>query len=347
MAAYYVNALTGSDGNSGSEAAPFASIARASSLVTAGSTVHVAPGIYPGGIVTAADGSAAAPIAFVSDVEGAAVVTPGGSAEAVWWVQGDYVVLDGFQVDGSSDPQGLLGNVGIYVSGSYDVVTNAVVHDIATGHVGDIGHGAGAIVADSYYGGAHATVSDSVVYNIGNDRFDQGIYMSTSGEVLNNTVYNVFAVGIHLWHNATNVHIENNIVYDNGLGILVGSGDYYNGFAGPDDYTSVINNTVYNNDYGISEQGFTGTHNAYVGNLVYNNSIYDYSLQNGNTFTPGDGAVVTPTASEPIPPPPPTTDWSDIVPPEPRLERWLERHQDGPQAGHGHHFMALIDLYRN
>lgn len=323
MATYYVG--PGRD---------FATISAASAVVRAGDTVHVAAGVYRESVLTAADGTEAAPIVFIAD-PGVVLMPPGGSSDTGWDVRGDHVTLDGFEIDG-----GTQWRVGIYAAGSYDTVTNVTVHDIALGSLNNA-NGGGAIVTDNYFGGVHNDVLNSTVYHVGLDNFDQGIYISTSGEVINNTVYDISNVGIHLWHNATNVLIQGNAVHDASLGILVGGGDYYNGFTGPDDYTNVINNTVYNNDYGISEQGFTGTHNTYVGNLVYNNSIYDYSLQNGNTFTPGDGA------SEPEPiPPPPTTDWGDIVPPE-RLERWWERHQDGPQAGHGHHFMALIDLYWN
>jgi hypothetical protein len=45
MTDYYVDAANGSDANSGTADAPFATISQASSLVTAGSTVHVAPGV--------------------------------------------------------------------------------------------------------------------------------------------------------------------------------------------------------------------------------------------------------------------------------------------------------------
>src|SRR5262249_3084343 len=131
--------------------------------------------------------------------------------------------------------------------------------------------------------------------------------------------YNIANVGIHLWHNATNVLIQNNTVHNNSMGILVGSGDYYNGFSGPNDNTSVVNNTVYNNHYGISEQGNTGTHNAYTGNLVYDNTNYNYSLHNGNTFTAGTGAnIALPTSPSSLPANPEPNSSPSVIPaPEP------------------------------
>jgi hypothetical protein len=76
------------------------------------------------------------------------------------------------------------------------------------------------------------------------------------------------------------------------MGILVGSGNYHNGFTGPDDYTFVANNIVYGNVYGISEEGYAGTHNIYTNKLVFGNSRYDYSPQNG--LTPTDTVAADP-----------------------------------------------------
>jgi hypothetical protein len=83
-----------------------------------------------------------------------------------------------------------------------------------------------------------------------------------------------------LWHDATNVIIANNTVANSGIGIIVGGGDFYHCSAGAD-YTHVVNNIVYDNRYGISEQGKTGTHNTYRNNLVYQNTNYNFSLRNG------------------------------------------------------------------
>jgi hypothetical protein len=43
----------------------------------------------------------------------------------------------------------------------------------------------------------------------------------------------------------------------------------------------VANNIVYDNKYGISEQGKTGTSNQYKNNLVTKNVNYNISLRNG------------------------------------------------------------------
>jgi len=77
-------------------------------------------------------------------------------------------------------------------------------------------------------------------------------------------------------------------------GISVGGGDFIH-TSGPDDYTVVANNIVYNNRIGIDEYGVTGTHNVYTHNLVSHNATA-FSLQHGltasNTIT-ADPKLVT------------------------------------------------------
>src|SRR5207253_874557 len=74
--------------------------------------------------------------------------------------------------------------------------------------------GASAIGVDGYYRGVHTDVLNNTVHDIGpaGCRFDQGIYMSTSGVVRNNVVYRVAEAGIHLWHDANHVVIAHNTV---------------------------------------------------------------------------------------------------------------------------------------
>jgi hypothetical protein len=68
---------------------------------------------------------------------------------------------------------------------------------------------------------------------------------------------------IHLWHDATDVIITNNTVTSSNFGMVVGGGDFYYTSAGANN-VFVANNIAYDNKYGISEQGKTGTANKYV-----------------------------------------------------------------------------------
>jgi hypothetical protein len=108
----------------------------------------------------------------------------------------------------------------------------------------------------------------------------QGIYVSTPATIRNNVVYRVAEAGIHLWHDAHDVVVANNTVTASNTGIVVGGGDFYH-TEGPNDHTRVVNNIVYDNRYGISEQGATGPHNIYRNNLVFGNPDGNWHLADG------------------------------------------------------------------
>ncbi|MDB5746265.1 MAG: hypothetical protein JWP72_1113 [Massilia sp.] len=142
--------------------------------------------------------------------------------------------------------------------------------------------GGSAIGVDSYFKGVMTDVIGNVVHDIGpaGCSYVQGIYVSTSGTIKNDVVYRVGSAAIHLWHDATNVKIVNNTVSASNFGIIVGGGDFYFTSAGANN-VHVHNNVVYDNEYGISEQGKTGSANTYKNNLVFKNTTYDWQLRNG------------------------------------------------------------------
>lgn len=289
MTDLYVSPL-GSDTNSGSQEAPFQTILQASAAAKPGTTVHVAPGTYEGGFETTADGTASDPIRYVSDTKWGAKIVPAADStyNTAWNNVGDHVTIDGFEVDGSNIQGGTPWMFGLYTSGTDSAVINNKVHDIARHDAAlNDGNGGSAIGGDGYNGDTDISVLNNVVYNIGpangtNDLI-HGIYLTTNGDIKNNMVYQVDSAGIHLWHDAHDVNIVNNTVFASGSGVLVGAGDFVNSQA-PNDNTVVANNIIYDNDYGISEQGLTGTHNTYANNLVFKNGT-DWRLQNGMTHT--------------------------------------------------------------
>jgi hypothetical protein len=273
---YYV-APTGSDSAAGTQAAPFKTLARAAQTATrAGTTVWVAPGTYTGGVKTTASGTASARIYWVSTTKWGAKVIPGSTAN-IWDNRGNYVSIIGFDFDGSSKPTV---THGVYTGGSYTMIQDNHVHNIANGATCNSAGGS-AIGTDSYYYGVWNDVVSNTVNDIGpaGCKYIQGIYVSTSGSVKNNLVYRVGEAAIHLWHDANHVTITNNTVTTSHYGLIVGGGDFYHTSAG-DDYTVVNNNIFVDNGYGISEQGTTGVHNSYSNNLVYGNTS-NISLRNG------------------------------------------------------------------
>jgi hypothetical protein len=283
---YYVSP-TGNDSNAGTTSTkPFKTLARAAKAATrASTTVWVAPGTYAGGIKTTYSGTSTGRIYWVSTTKwGAKVVPPSSSTNNnAWDNRGNYVSIIGFDIDGSVSGSGTKWTHGIYMGGSYGIVQNTHVHHIAK-NVTCTSAGGSAINTDGYYGGVNNDVVGNVVNDIGatSCKYIQGIYISTSGKVQNNLVYRVGEAAIHLWHDANHVTITNNTVTSSTFGIIVGGGDFYKLRTG-DDYTVVNSNIVYDNVYGISEQGTTGSHNSYSNNLVYQNKTYNVSLKNGLT----------------------------------------------------------------
>jgi len=278
---------SGNDSSAGTATAPFRTLARAARSTRAGTTVFVAPGTYDGGFKTTVHGTASARIYYVSTTKwGAKIVPPASSTNKVAWDnRGNYVDIIGFHVDGSAPRAGTRWASGIYNGGSYDMIRNNWVHHIA--HNITCGSAGGsAIGVDSYYRGVKTDVVGNLVHDIGpaGCRYVQGIYISTSGTVKNNVVYRVAEGAIHLWHDAANVIITNNTVTASNTGIIVGGGDFYF-TSGPSDNNAVYNNIVYDNKMGISEQGKTGRNNTYRNNLVFQNSTYNWKLNNGLTHT--------------------------------------------------------------
>lgn len=277
----------GWDGNPGTLAQPFRSIARAAKAARAGSKVLVAPGVYEGGFRTKANGAVNARILFLSTSKWGAKITPPRNSpnRTAWDNRGNFVDIVGFEVDGSRYQGGRPWANGIYSGGSHGSIRNNHVHHIA--QAGQCTRAGGAAIGiDSFYRGVNADVIANLVHDIGpaGCRFVQGIYVSTSGRIKNNVVYRVAGAGIHLWHDARNVIITNNTVTGSTTGIIVGGGNYYHS-TGPNDYTAVYSNIVYDNKLGISEQGQTGRNNTYRNNLVYQNATYDWRLRNGLTHS--------------------------------------------------------------
>jgi outer membrane biosynthesis protein TonB len=262
---------SGSDSNSGTQSAPFKTIAKASTMAKPGTTVHVAPGTYAGGFQTGANGTASARIVYVSDTKWGAKVVGSGSGK-IWHNYGNYVTVDGFDLTGASKTHGLISGPKSTTSadsGYYFTATNNYIHDMAVGICGS----AGAITGFSKVG--HSTITNNVIKNIavsliGKCATQQGIYISDANSyIANNVISGVAAIGIHQWHAATASTIVNNTVFHCKEGILIGDGDS-GALPGGSENNYVANNIVYDHQaYGIVEYGKVGKNNRYVNNLVF------------------------------------------------------------------------------
>ena len=82
MSNLYVS-TTGSDNGNGTQSSPFATILKASEAAQPGDTIHVAAGTYAGGFQTTASGTASAPITYVSDTPGGAIIVPAANSSSI------------------------------------------------------------------------------------------------------------------------------------------------------------------------------------------------------------------------------------------------------------------------
>jgi hypothetical protein len=286
-------ATNGSDSNNGlNSATPFRTIAKAASVAVAGDVISVADGQYDGGFATGASGTASQPIVYFSANKwGAKIVPPSSSAtDAGWNNTGAYVVIDGFEIDGTNDPaSGTKWRFGINSTGEGTIVKNTHVHHIALTVAVTSSGGAG-ILLDSYYNGQNMQALNNLVHHVGpvgGGNWFHGIYMTASGKIQNNIVGNVVGGGIHLWHDARHIEVTNNTCFNNKIGIIYGGGDFVN-LPPPCDYIIVTNNIMCNNAVnGLSEQQADVD---YVGpNCIIRNNLVD------NSGTAYSTVITTPT----------------------------------------------------
>ena len=289
---YYVSP-SGNDSNPGTQAAPFATIEKADSVATPGTTIHVAPGTYTmNGTYTTHSGTATARITFISDTKWgaklASVSLGSHSGYATWYSGGDYVDIIGFDIAGGTN-----GTRGIAKDGSYSRIIGNKIHGIGGATCKDGGDG---IVTNNY-----ATHDDDIIGNLifntgpplpNTCNQHHGIYQGNiGGHISNNIVYNIRGgYGIHCWHACSNATITNNLVFNNNAGgIIVGGGDAPNYANSPADNIIIANNIAINNardgirEFEYSGEHTIGSHNQILNNIVYGNPDGNMVLLAGNT----------------------------------------------------------------
>jgi Right handed beta helix region len=299
---YYVNGQTGDDTYDGTsptyhrpKVGPWRTLHKAGLIATAGTTVHVAGGVYridgkigsASSIETKNSGTADAWITYVSDNKWGAKIINTNSLNApdniAWLVRGDYQMVKDFDISGGP-------YTGIFVDGNHVQLIGNHLHDISS--------------ASCVYGSfIYVNSPYQYVDTIGNVMHDggmtpwpsdcslwHGIYYGgvtkgpvQYGQISNNIIYRVSGYGIHFWHKVSHINVVNNLIFSNVKGgILIGASD-----GATNDYFNVSNNIViYNSNmidnshgpasvgWGISQYvngGQIGPHNTYLNNLLYEN----------------------------------------------------------------------------
>ncbi len=211
-ATYYV-ATWGSDGNPGSESAPFRTIGRGASAANAGDTVYVRGGTYVESVNITKSGNSSAPIRLHA-YPGETPVMDGQSWTPGTWgslilLSGNYIDVSGFELKNSAQ-------YGTMLYGHHNSVRNMNVHH-------------------SYLNGVTARGDYSLVENCrvwqnsldnyqgsGNGMWGAGLTAArdpvngiTDGAVLRrNVVYNNWGEGASTFE-ANGTVMEDNVVYDN------------------------------------------------------------------------------------------------------------------------------------
>jgi hypothetical protein len=270
---YYVSP-SGSDSNNGSQAYPFATIQKAASVATSGTTIHVAPGTYTEGVITVPhSGTATAPITFVSDVKWGAKIAD--TSWHAWDITGSYIIVKDFEMY-MVDPAIASDIIDIQINANYVQVIGNYVHDVDNGS-GAPCYGGAAI---NYYDGTGARIIGNRIAHAGpgtSCNLMHGIYVgNTNAYIANNIISDISGYGIQIWPGGDNSAVVNNDVsYARTGGIIVGADTGYSA-----DYVLVANNIVRGGIWGIreyvSDGGQVGPHNTYTNNDVFGSTIPYY-----------------------------------------------------------------------
>lgn len=222
----YVATTGDDDTGDGTEGNPYATIEKAASEASPGTTIHVAAGTYEGqrthniggsvAVYTNASGTQSSPIRFVSDTPWGAVID-GAGVDQAWHNAGDYVEVIGFEITGSN-------YVGFNQRAHYGLIAGNHIHDLAAPDV-NVPNG-GALIAENKDTSSNNRYIGNLVHGVnppGANSTMHGIYVNSPGFVVqNNIVYDVSdtARGIQAYRVIQDGIISNNLVFDCGNGIL-------------------------------------------------------------------------------------------------------------------------------
>ena len=267
----------GSDSNPGTQASPFATINKAASIATPGTTVHVLPGIYSEAVINNNSGTATAPITFISDIKwGAKIVGTGGLSSFPFRNNASYVRIIGFDMTSSSASDG------IDLFGSSNIVQGNHVHDM-TGMACNGSPGGSGIGDNS---GSNNIFDGNTINNIGiypgKCDYIHGLYVDDAGDIVENNIsYNNAGNGIYVNHETGPVIFINNTSFANGeYGFGINGSKKVGGFT-------VANNISMGNGLAGFKTWKVITSAQYINNISFNNPINFIQVGKGTVTDTG------------------------------------------------------------
>lgn len=198
---YYVSP-TGSDTNPGSAAAPFKTFAKANSVLTAGSTLYIYPGVYTQQLKISKSGTSSAWIT-VKPVSGAVVIDLQNLASPALEVRASYVEVSGLETRNAND-------ICVNLAGTNITVNGLVVHDCANHGIQANNSSIIKILNSRVYRNVLSNYARMLASGWGS-----GIKVRESNDVLiqGNRVYNNYGEGMGT--RGVNVKIRANVVFNN------------------------------------------------------------------------------------------------------------------------------------
>ena len=268
----------GNDSNAGTSAQPFRTITYAYSRASAGTTIHVLPGVYSDytsgwGIHLGKSGTASSPIVLKSEVRGGAIIDGQNASDRNqgFYIDGNYNVVDGFEIRNCPH-----GGISIWADGNR-IINNDIHHNgnpASTSTNGRDGVYSNEGTSGNYYGGNSIHDNGRTGSN-----YDHGLYLCGQNEtVINNLLYRNASSGLQIagYTTVSNMKVYNNVMAWNGRqGIIL-----WMALSGVD----IKNNIIYHNgEEGVHSYDAHGSGVVFDHNLNYANGTADYNLTGGGS----------------------------------------------------------------